>query len=559
MITVSGEEIRVETRTLSAVVRRGWLTSLTSRATGEQLIRPFDVGEEAALQLVYRGGEAARVDGHLVGGVGARRLSDHRAELRCHDWDGDGVIEIGEDEETGDLLLRPAAYSARPGVLACRWTLKGIADGLELVAPLWQGVKLAIDDPINRNARRAWPQSWEAGLAILQGRIGGFWVHCRDTHYVYKALRFGASTDQRALSFETEAYGPIDANRAAGGVTWRINVHEGGWEVPATAYREWLYDAYGLEKAAAGRQPWLRELKMAISWCPCNPDLLDALARRVEPERVLLHFPHWRTDGYDENYPTYTASDAGAAFIAKAHGMGYHVAPHFNAFEIDPSHPLFPLVRDFVYRHAESNRVDGWSWHEGKAMYPPESNLALTGNRARKVMVKIHPGLSMWRSILGEAILNAAERHSLRCAFIDVTLNTFNLSTGFVEGMTSTEGVLRLIGQVAALGEGLAVGGEGLNEITAQGLSFAQAHLYGYGGTSPGVERTGGCALNQLLFGDLCRTIGYSSLSGRTEAEVLRMRLHEEHGAIPTITVRSAEEITSPNAAVERVLAAAGG
>jgi len=36
------------------------------------------------------------------------------------------------------------------------------------------------------------------------------------------------------------------------------------------------------------------------------------------------------------------------------------------------------------------------------------------------------------------------------------------------------------------------------------------------------------------------------------------MRIHEEHGAIPTVVVRSAEEIRSPNGAVGRVLALAG-
>jgi hypothetical protein len=92
-----------------------------------------------------------------------------------------------------------------------------------------------------------------------------------------------------------------------------------------------------------------------------------------------------------------------------------------------------------------------------------------------------------------------------------------------------------------------------------QGLSFAQAHLYGYSDQPEGIERTGGCALNHFLFGDLCRTIGYSQLSGKTEAEALRMRLHEEHGAIPTLTVRSAEEILDPNPAVARVLERAAG
>jgi hypothetical protein len=32
------------------------------------------------------------------------------------------------------------------------------------------------------------------------------------------------------------------------------------------------------------------------------------------------------------------------------------------------------------------------------------------------------------------------------------------------------------------------------------------------------------------------------------------MRMHLEHGAIPTVTIRSAREILSPNAAVRRML-----
>jgi hypothetical protein len=118
----------------------------------------------------------------------------------------------------------------------------------------------------------------------------------------------------------------------------------------------------------------------------------------------------------------------------------------------------------------------------------------------------------------------------------------------------------RLIEQIAELGEGLAVGGEGLNEITMQGLSFAQAHLFrSWHDNCEGLERTGGCALNDFLFGKLCRTFGYSRLSGETEEEELRMRVHEEHGAIPTVTVRRAEEITSPNSAVEKALELASG
>jgi len=554
MITVAGQQVKAETSTLSAVIERGWLTSLVDRATGEELIERFDPAEESALKLVYRGDETVRLDGVRIGGVVARPISDRRAELRFHSWDGDGVIEIWEDAQTGDLVVEPAAHSGRPGVLACRWSLRGLRPDLELVAPLWQGVRVAVDDPINRGARRIWPLVWEAALAILQGKRGGFWVHARDRCYRYKALKFGDSADRRALSFDTEAYGPIEDNLSAGGLAWRINVFQGDWRTPARVYRDWLYRAYGLERAAASRAEWLGRLRLAVCWCPTDLELLDAIARWVQPGRVLLHVPRWRTDAYDQNYPTFEPSEEGRAFIRKARQMGYRVAPHFNSVDMDPSHPIYPLVRDFQYRHIETGRLQGWAYEKGRVLSVPESGAALVTNRSRNVMVKIHPGLATWRSIIREALGKAAEQLSLDTVFLDVTLTAFNLRNCFVDNMTPTEGMKRLIRQVSELGEGLVVGGEGLNEITAQELSFAQAHLYGYSAHPEGIERTGGCDLNHFLFGELCRTIGYSRLSGKTKEEQLRMRLHEEHGAIPTITVSSAQEVKEPNPVVRRVL-----
>ena len=270
---------------------------------------------------------------------------------------------------------------------------------------------------------------------------------------------------------------------------------------------------------------------------------------------MLLHFPHWRTDEYDENYPNYVASETGRAFLAKCLSMGFHVMPHCNSLEVDPSHPVYAKVRDFQYREIESRKIMGWSWVAGKVLGVPESNASRLEHRDKKVMAKIHPGLGTWRSILAEAISAPASALALEAVFIDVTLNTFNLHNSLVEGTTSTEGMKRLIDQVAGLGNGLAVGGEGLNEITAQGQSFGQVHLFkSWQASVEGLERTGGCPLNEFLFGRLCRSFGYTALGGRNDNEQLRMRIHEEHGAIPTVTLRSAREITNPNAAVKRVL-----
>jgi len=121
--------------------------------------------------------------------------------------------------------------------------------------------------------------------------------------------------------------------------------------------------------------------------------------------------------------------------------------------------------------------------------------------------------------------------------------------------MSPTEGMNKLIRHVSELDKGLVVGGEGLNEITAQRLSFGQVHLFRSSQTSTeGLERAGGCNLNELLFGKLRRTFGYTGLSGKNKDEELRMQVHLDHGAIPTITISSAEEIINPNPVVKRML-----
>jgi hypothetical protein len=552
-VHVEGVRVLVETATLTAVLDRGRLVSLRSRLTGEEFLGGG--GEEAVLALVYRGGERVPVEAGRFGQVAARSLSPTRAEVVVAGWDGDGVISISADPETGDLVVEPGAFSSRLGVRACRWTVGGIRPDLHLVAPFFQGVRLPLDDALLRDSHWPWPMHWEAGLAILAARSTGFWVHAQDDRYRYKALHVGSGKETHALGFDAEAWGPIDENRSAGGLAWRVNVFEGDWTVPATRYRDWLWTAYGLESSERARQDWAREVGFAVSWCPGEPEVLDALAAWLPPGRVLLHYSNWRTMPYDEGYPTFEPSEKAKAFVAKARAMGFRVMPHFNAVDMDPSHPVYARVRDFQYRDVETNRVQGWGWHERHVIGVPESNGTRLLHRDKKVMVKIHPGLGVWRSILGGAVQDAARALGLDTVFLDVTLVSQNLHDCFVEGLTSTEGMLRLVDHVAGLGSGLVVGGEGRNEITAQGLSFAQAHLFrSWQENAEGVERTGGCAVGELLFGRLCRTIGYSGLAGRDEKEELRLRLHEELGAIPTITVRSAAEIRQPNPAVRRLL-----
>ena len=120
MIEVTGDLIRVETPTLEAELERGRLVSLVRRSDGREFLERGPAGEAAPLELVFAGGDVTPLGGRPGDSATSRRVTGARAEVRFETWNGEGVLAIGEDEETGDLLIEPSACSSRPGLMACR-------------------------------------------------------------------------------------------------------------------------------------------------------------------------------------------------------------------------------------------------------------------------------------------------------------------------------------------------------------------------------------------------------------------------------------------------------
>ncbi|MCL2813705.1 MAG: DUF6259 domain-containing protein [Oscillospiraceae bacterium] len=572
IFTLENNVLTVETSTQTATFENGIITSLTSKITKRKYIETTP--SEAGVYVTWSNGGAKRLD---TGSVECHLLSEKRAEFVYHSWYGDGVTYISTDEETGDILIRPSATSGRPGVKGCAFSIKGIDKDLYALTPTCQGLKVKLDDPLycgygtgdpinEPGAVYEWPISWEIGLIIFESggeTKDGFWVHCRDDKYLPKQLVTGNAADPHRIALISEAFGPLDNNKSAGGLTWRINVYDGGWKVPAGIYREWLYKTYGLEKEKSKRPAWLPDIKMAVSWADSNTDVLDAIAQKTDPNKVLIHMANWRDFKYDQNYPDYAPSAAAVKYIQHGAKLGFKIAPHMNAMEIDPSHPVYPMFSDFLMQHIDLKTVYGWGWDNGRYLGVPWTEYAKTDprNRPYNIMTKIHTGLSMWHSELYKRVREVADSYPVAACFVDVTLCTYNLHNAIVEGRTSTEGIGDLIKMLGEIQGGLPIGGEGLNEITAQGLSFAQMHLYRSGHHSiPELPRCGGdCAVNEFILGSLCKTIGYAGLSGRNEDEYMRLKIYDDHNTIPTIITNNPGDIIDPNPFIKGVFERANG
>lgn len=550
-ISVTGNRVVVRTTRLVAQFEGGRLVQLEDLLANRTLITGGMV--DSPIELVFRDGSTAKTASGPAAAVDCRMAGSEAAVIHFQGWDCDALLRISICPDSGSLRVEPSAWSSRPGVLACRWTLGGLHASTTLVAPVCQGIRLPLGDSLIENACWTWPQNWEAALAILEHpEGGGLWIHARDPQMQYKALRVLSPT---ALGLETHLNGPLERQLACGGLCWHVDVFRGDWREPTDLYRQWLWDTHRLDRRKTERAPWLRELALAIGWCGTDLRLLDAVKRYVDPSRVLIHLSDWRTSEYDENYPDFSPRPDAIEFAKVAAQMGFHVMPHCNAIDVDPTNPDFESLRDFAMRDLGNQRRLGWAWSGGRGLGVPNANLPLMHNRDKKVMVKIHPGLSWWRSLLAERVAEAVRILGVRQVFLDVTLCCGNVYDALVEGLTPAQGMRRLIDEVAGACAGAAIGGEGLNEVIAPGLSIAQVHLFrSVGTTIDGLERTCGAAVNRRLFDGLTRTFGYSGLAAKSAEQVLRGKVHIALGALPTICHLSAEELLNPTESLQQFL-----
>lgn len=543
--------VEVTTPKLSAVFSGPKLISLRS-AAGQVLLERDAQAGPAGVELLFADEDAVPLGRPGFSKIRAVQVSQNVAHVHVEDDDGDAFLRLAVGS-AGELLVEPSAQTIRRGLGGVRLNLAGVAPACKLVAPFFEGCRQELDCPLVVG-QWAWPQSWEAALAVCQGDGGGWSVCTHDARALPKTLCVGHEDDAHTLGFDSEAIGPWDQNTAVGSLTWILDTHQGDWTVAADAYRRWLHEHVNAPALKAARPDWWGDIRLAVKSCPPDADFLDALARVIPPHKVLLHVKQWRTDAYDENYPEYIPSKAGKEFAAYATQRGFHVQPHFNHFAIDPNHTLFPRVRDFIMRDVRTKKILGWRWKESRRFAFPQSPSRLAALRHEKTMAYLHTGLSTWRRLLVERIAATVREMGVGGAHVDQTLATYNLDNGLVENLTSAEGVMALTRELTNMDARPAITGEGRDEMIMRYLSFGTTPLFkSWHRNVEHYEQLDPVPLCHRLYGDLCRAWGARSLADTPEGRWC-VQTHLKLDTLPTIVAGRAEELTQPTANMRLVL-----
>lgn len=555
MIIVEGNKIIADTKTQKITFIDGCLTEIVSKIDGERYLYDERQNRECPLYIVYPFERVYNICKREYCKINVIQYNKYLVNVSFYGWHGHGDMLIEEEIETGMVNITPSVQTSLPGLRACRWELYGIHRDAEVILPFFQGFKTRMDSSLLNwecfdDLR--YPYRWEENFVAFGTQNGGFWIWNQGARGRYKKLHVGNEETPYYVAFDTENYGPAEDKCSAGGVTWKINTYKGDWQTPVMKYKKVLMADVSWEKSKATLPEWFDDIHLAVSWCPTNPDILDALKRYIDPKKVIIHLPNWRQHIYDQGYPDYTASETGKAFIAKGNEMGYHIAPHFNCFEIDPSMPEFELVRDFRFRNIEDHRAMGWTILNNNYGDVPEDNMALRTNREYNVMTKIHPALPVWKNLLAGNMKKAVDNNNLHMVFTDISHNTHNIVNSLVNDTTTIKGTQELISFLGQINGGITVGGEGMNE-TLLCQHFAQGHSVFNGEAQTMIPVENYLPINHMLFGELCHIIGYHPQND-INRQILQDDCDKKRGFVPTLFCSQAEQLCDKNSVARKII-----
>ena len=512
-IIIDGETVRVETDNYEVQFDRGVITRFHNKLTAETYTLP----EDSRSQEVH--GQTGILRRHHEpfwarhGTIEARKTGQNSAILLFHQGGNEITLTLKVEEHTRDLLIGGSGVSDIAGVYGFQWGCENLdIRNLKLILPVDGGQVIDASSSIT-SRKFDYPGLWEAQLAILQGQQGGFFVRGVDETFQFKRFKFQKDSENLALGFQTHNQAPWNTLTTAKSVVWRLNTYAGDWRVPAHVYRNWMESTFSPWRLS-DLPAWVQDIGLVVNGS-LDTESLDRLTELIDPTKTLLYLVGWRKNGYDQNYPDYTAEEGFGDFVEYAHQHGFRVMPHVNLVGISPYHPLYPEFQPFQFRDPWSEEPIGWKWDE-------------IGNPKRHAW--INNASSKFRNLLVQRLKEVWEKYRVDAFHLDISHVVENDASGLIDGLNSAQGNVLMHLELAEAMPGVVFSGEHLHEVTFFRESFAQRWKLSPESTPH--------PISAFLFSPYTRSYGYLGLPS-PENDPLGyqdyLNSYEVWGVLPTV------------------------
>ena len=538
-ITVVDNSVFVRTDAYEVQFVDGVITQLSNKLTEEVYTLPLGIGGISIgiggrSGLLRRNGESFWTDQATL--TETRKIAPLKAEIVFRQGQNEIRLFIAVDEDTGDLLIEQEGVSDTTGVYGIQWGCGNLnTRNLDLILPAQGGQIIDAASPTTSGSFD-YPEHWEAQLAIVQAKQGGFYVRGTDETFQFKALHYEKDIESFAINFETQNQAPFDTLTSAKSVIWRLNTYVGDWRVPARQYRDWMEQTFNPRRLTE-MPAWVSEIGLVVIYHGQEIALLERLAAQIDPTKTLLYLTQWRKDDYDTNYPDYTASENFGGFLDAARQHGFRVMLHTNFPGVAPYHPLYATLQQYQFRDRWSGNPIGWFW----------DRIEEPGRHAF-----INPASSEFRKILVEQLMDVSQKYPVDAFHLDVSLIAKNDANGVIEGLNSAQGNIRLHTELTEAMPQVVFGGEGLHEVTFFRESFAQRLVYSLD-IKPHPISTFLFSPYTLLYGHL----GLPNPDIGPELYQEYLHLYENWGVLPTLRLWSAEQLAEGHLGTQHLLSLA--
>ena len=549
-ITIDGATVHVETGGYVVEFDRGVMTYIHNKHTDTTYTLPGE-GRRGWTGLLrhrnfWRDENTSTRRAMLVS---ATQINPLKAEFLFREAGTEVLLIIGIDPITDDLLIDIEGLSDTPGVVGMQWGC-GYLDiqNLSVIAPVDGGQMIDATTP-TKYQYYPYPFSgagWEAQLAVVQGKRGGFYVRNTDNTFQFKQFIYDREGDGFALNFGTHNQAPFDSHVIATSHKWRFNTYTGDWRVPARKYRDWMQQAFDAKRLSE-KAAWVEDTTLFVGsarstialW---HTEFLDALATRVDPTKTVVMAKEWATPQAwsidpTNHFPVYEPMPELQNFVEVAKRHGFRLILYADMHGFSPQNPLYPEFMEYQYRHPWTGELLGWLWDTNH----PHRNAS------------INPASSAFREILVNEFKEVWDAYDIDGFFLDTSFYAINDANGLIDGLNSAQGGALLHKELAEAMPGAIFAGERLHEGTFALESFAQRPLLS--------EEIEPHPISAFLFSPFTHAISYARANPDQDPIYHQKVLDysEVWGMMPTLNAWDAKQLLRPEyVETQNLLAMAG-
>jgi hypothetical protein len=455
----AGNHASLENDALRAEFQSGILHRLTPKGSGEPLLSVEPSALEAHVPVYGESGinldDCTTVHRATENSVASAFRTPDGAR-----WSLRWTIQPGQ----GDLVLRTSIRAVDPIVrFRVPFTGLNIADHA-LVLVNGQGSALEQRSPWNEQMDGSVP------VALFEGSASGWFVEARefDTGTAYVSAKgHGETADismMRAYSAMTRVPGPVEI---------RLRSYSTHWADAVDPYLEWMENEAGYVSIENKQPAWVKDIRTQAYLYPWDFEGLEQLAKRVDPAETLLGRV---TDFNRLAFPYYTPAPTCARWFKRARELGFHVGAHVNTTGItfDDQDLVARFYRGFleVWKDEEGNeKWENPPPHAGRVIAKtPVGDMTVSGVDSHAYC---SPALKEFRDFY------VGQMKPLVDAGVDLIYldECGGNGRGFIDGMTSGEGVMLMMKQIVETYPDVALMTEQFNPTISKHASFALTTL----------------------------------------------------------------------------------